>query len=110
MRWSRERSQAIQPEADPLLAGASSPALERYREERARQVKRENDEREALLLDAAELAAALSRIARVFRERAEAIERTHGPEVGGEIREMIDEAEREWEKAPGPTEVRDVEG
>lgn len=85
-------------EDDPFLKGAPSPALEQYRREKAREAKRNNEIAEGRLCVAADIALQLTEIGRVFKIRAEAIERAHGQIVGDAIREMIDAAQEAWKK------------
>lgn len=103
VKWRIEKQAPVVDgsEDDPFLKGAPSPALEAYRREKAREAKRNNELAEGKLIDAAQIGIELTEIGRVFKARAEAIERAHGQVVGNAIREMIDAAQEAWEKLKG---------
>ncbi len=79
-------------EDDPLLGGETSPALEKYRREKWRQAKRENDVAEGLLISVAYVLEYMRVIAGAFRQRADMAQRTFGREAGQFIAETINEA------------------
>ena len=95
--------------ADIERAMAKAKLLERRA--KAALAQMDKGEREGALVDASQFSDGLASIGRVFRSTAEAIERIHGLEVGRAVREMIDAAEKEWEKltATGPEEKQEAE-
>ena len=98
---------------DADMAGPVSPALEQYRQEKAREAKRKNDVAEGLLVDSAEIGSQLGEIGRVFREESSAIERIHGAAVGDLIRGAVDRAETSWRAAvvvPEPVVEGEADG
>ena len=65
--------------------------------EDARRKKRENDLREGQLVEASRIGQDLAMAGQVFRRHAEAMAKAYGREVGEGIRDMLDEAERDWQ-------------
>lgn len=84
---------AAREEPDPDLRGPSSPALEEYRKEKAREAKRRNDVEEGKLVDIETVRRDLATIFGAYRARLEAVERTHGPQVGDSLRAALAETE-----------------
>ncbi len=82
-------------EDDPLLVGGPSPALERYREERAKIARLDRLEREQLLLPRDEVREGLGRIAAILRGAGEALQREFGSAALDILSEAIDDAQRE---------------
>jgi hypothetical protein len=82
---------------DALLNGdgASSPALERYREERALLARLDRLEREEQLVSRDEAREGLARIANLLRTAGETLERQHGADAADVLREALEEAQRE---------------
>lgn len=80
---------------DDLMQGSGSPALERYREERAIIARLERMEREASLIPRDEMREALGRLAGLLRTAGETLEREHGVEARSVLDEALDDAERE---------------
>lgn len=80
---------------DPLLSGASSPALERYREERAQLARLDRLEREGSLVPRDQARVALGRIAQHLRSAGETLERRFGPAALEILDEALDAARRE---------------
>ncbi|MEZ6072261.1 MAG: hypothetical protein R3C10_18880 [Pirellulales bacterium] len=82
---------------EALLAGdgSSSPALERYREERALLARLDRLEREEQLVARDQVREGLARIAGLLRTAGETLERRHGAEAADVLREALEEAERE---------------
>jgi hypothetical protein len=101
VRWFVSRVREEYADADPLMRGGGSDALEDYRRERARGERRRNDEEEKSLVSRASVAAQLSDIARVFQSEAEALRKIHGDVIADAIGRMVDRAEAEWLKAFG---------
>jgi hypothetical protein len=86
---------------DELMQGAASPALERYREERALIAKLERQEREGTLLPRDQTRDGLGRIAARIRAAGELLERQFGPEARAVLDEALTDAEREIEQVFG---------
>ena len=66
---------------DALLGGANSPALERYREARAKLAELDLQEREKDLLPAAEVHEMLVRLSTLLRNAGETLQRQYGPDA-----------------------------
>ncbi len=86
---------------DELMVGAGSPALERYREERALIARLERMTREGSVVPREEMRTALGRIAALLRSAGETLEREHGPEARNILDEALDDAEREIDQMFG---------
>jgi hypothetical protein len=93
VRWLHRDKSAGIDDPDLASAGGTSKALEKYRAEKARQAKRENDVAEGRLWDAEQTRADLREMSAALRVELEAIERVHGKPVGDSIREAIERAE-----------------
>jgi len=80
---------------DPLMVGGDGKDrwLSEYRKEKAREAHRKNEVAENKLVETGIITTQLLQMSHTFRQRAEAIERDHGPDVGAAIRDMIDEAQ-----------------
>jgi hypothetical protein len=87
---------------DLLNASGSSPALERYREERARLARLDRLEREQLLIPRDEVREGLSRIAAILRSAGDALQRQYGPAALEILDEVLSDAEREMETLFSP--------
>ncbi|HJX11107.1 MAG TPA: hypothetical protein VJ733_11495, partial [Candidatus Binatia bacterium] len=85
-------------EDDPLLQGGSTPALERYREERALLARLDRQERERSLLPRDEVREFLGRIAAILRGAGEALQRQFGATAVCVLYDCLDESEREIER------------
>jgi hypothetical protein len=88
-------------EADPLLQGSGSPALESYREERAALARLDRLEREGLLLPRDKVREALGRVAAIIRAAGDALQRQFGLAALELLNESLDDAEREVERSFG---------
>ena len=87
---------------DPLLTGGtSSPALERYREERAALAKLDRLERERSLIPRDRCREALGRIAAILRGAGDALGRQFGSGATDLLYEALDDATREVERSFG---------
>lgn len=84
---------------DELLSGESSPALERYREERAALARLDRLERERVLVNRQEIREGLSRIASVLRTAGDTLQRQYGPGALEILNEALAEAERTIERS-----------
>lgn len=82
---------------DPLLVGESSPALERYRDERAKLAKMDRQERERTLLPREEIHEMLGRVARIIRGAGDGLQRQYGSEAHALLDEAMDDADKEIE-------------
>ena len=83
---------------DPLMQGSGSPALERYREERAELARLDRMERQRKLLPRDEVREALGRIAAVLRGAGDALQRQFGASASEILHDALDEAKREVER------------
>jgi hypothetical protein len=90
-------------EADPLLQGGGSPALERYREERAALARLDRLEREGALLPRDQVRQGLGRVAAIVRAAGDALQRQHGPAALELLYEALDDAQREIDRSFGVT-------
>lgn len=86
---------------DPLLQGAGSPALERYREERAALARLDRLEREQQLIPRDEAREALGRIAGILRGAGDALQRQFGQTALEIVTEALDDAQREIDRSFG---------
>lgn len=84
---------------DALLQGAGSPALERYREERALIARLDRLEREGQLLPRDEVRVALGRIAAIVRSAGDTLQRQFGQAAADILLEALDDAGREIERS-----------
>ena len=80
---------------DELMQGASSPALERYREERAALARLDRLEREDQLVPRDQVRQALGRIAAMLRAAGDGLQRQFGCPALEILLEALDDAERE---------------
>lgn len=80
---------------------ANSPALERYREERAKLARLDRLEREAELMPRVYVQEGLGRIAALLRGMGDVLQRTYGPDALRLLDETLDDAEREMERLFG---------
>jgi hypothetical protein len=88
-------------EDDPLLQGGASPALERYREERALLARLDRLERENQLLPRSQVREALGRIAVILRGAGDALGRQFGPAATELLHEALDDAAGEIDRSFG---------
>ena len=77
---------------DQLLQGTTSPALERYREERAKLARLDRLERERQLIPRDEIHVLLAQIAQLIRGAGEILQRNYGPDAQQTLDEALDEA------------------
>ena len=96
-----ENAQKLARDDDELLQGGSSPALERYREERAELAKMDRLERQDQLIPRALMRQTFSRVAVVLRTAGESLERQYGAGAADLLREALDDAEREAQRFLG---------
>ena len=99
-----DNAQKLAREDDQLLQGGNSPALERYREERALLARLDRLEREGRLLPLDEVREALGRIAAILRGAGDALQRQFGAAAMQLLHEALDDAQREITRSLGESE------
>jgi hypothetical protein len=107
------RKLAADDDADALLGSdAPSPALERYREERAAIARLDRLERERVLVRRDEIRQGLGRIAAILRTAGETLGQQYGNDAAEILNEALDDAERDiarffGREADDPAELTD---
>lgn len=101
-----ENAQRLAREDDGMLLGGSSPALERYREERAKLARLDRLERQSRLLPRDQVREALGRIAGILRDAGDTLLRQFGNSAAEIMLEALDDAEREIASFFGEDEER----
>ncbi len=96
-----ENASKLAADDDPLMRGEGSPALERYREERAAIARLDRLERERMLIPRDDVRTSLGRIATLIREAGETLQRQFGAEAAEILLEAMDDAEQEIERTFG---------
>lgn len=91
--WGRENKWSVDI-GDPELAGGDSPALERYRDEKAKLARLDRLERERELVKIDDIHDALTAVSNLFRGAGEQLRRQFGNEALAILDEATDEAER----------------
>jgi hypothetical protein len=86
---------------DPLMQGSGSPALERYREERAALARLDRLAREGNLIPRSETRETLGRIAAILRSAGDSLQRQFGPEAAEVLYEALDDCGREVDRVFG---------
>ena len=86
---------------DDLLAGPGSPALERYREERAAIARLDRLEREGALVSRDDVRTSFGRVASILRGAGDALQRQFGPAAVEVLYEALEDAGREIERTYG---------
>jgi len=94
-------------EDDPLLQGGSSPALERYREERATIARLDRLERERKLLPRDEVKESLGRLAAILRGAGDTLQRHFGAAAAEVLHDALEDAEREIARSFDKDQTRD---
>jgi len=94
-----DNAQKLAQDDDALMQGSSSPALERYREERALIARLDRLEREGRLVPRDEVRDALGRIAAILRSAGDALQRQFGPAAAEILLEALDDASREIDRS-----------
>ena len=106
-----ENSYKLTSGNDALLQGDDgSPALERYREERAALARLDRLEREGMLVARDTVRDGLGRIASILRAAGETLERQFGPTALEVLHEALDEAEAEVARVFGDVEAMEGSG
>jgi len=113
VQWLKEhkwtRPGAPDPEvADPLMGGANTPALERYREAAAQLKELDYQERIGVLVSRDRIHDGLLRCGGVLRSAMENLQREFGPEAVAIMDDALDDFEREVEQEFG--DLGDAEG
>ncbi len=80
---------------DDLMNGAATPALERYREERAALARLDRLEREGKLVARDTIRQSLAQVASLIRAAGESLQRQFGQGAADVLNEALDDAERE---------------
>jgi hypothetical protein len=80
--------------SDPLMSGVASPALERYREERAKLARLDRLERERSLLPRESIHDGLTQIASILRAAGETLQRQFGPDALDVLHGALDDAQK----------------
>ncbi len=99
-----ENAQRLARDDDELLQGGSSPALERYREERALLARLDRLERERRLLPRDAVREALGRIAAILRGAGDALSREFGAAAAEVLHQALDDCQREIASSFGESE------
>ncbi len=96
-----DNAQKLARDDDPLMQGSGSPALERYREERAAMARLDRLEREQQLIPRDAARQSLGRIAAILRGAGDALQREFGAAAVDILYEALDDSEREIARAFG---------
>src|SRR5262245_53744773 len=88
-------------EDEELMQGPASPALEAYREERAKIAKIQREQLQRQLVPREEVRQHLARIAMILRSAGDTLQRSFGAEAVEILYEALEDAEREIEHAFG---------
>jgi hypothetical protein len=86
---------------DPLMQGGGSPALERYREERAALARLDRLEREGVLLPREKARQAMGQVASIVRGAGDALQRQFGAAAVEILYEALGDAQREIDRTFG---------
>jgi len=86
---------------DSLMQGTGSPALERYREERAALARLDRLEREGALIPRDIARESLGRIAAILRSAGDTLQQQFGAEAVNVLYEALDDAQREMDQSFG---------
>lgn len=87
---------------DALLTGSDSPALERYRQERAQLARLDRLERERELLPQADVRAGFTIIANLLRSAGDSLQQQFGQDAHAILEDAWSEATREFSVRFGP--------
>jgi hypothetical protein len=100
-----DNAQKLARDDDDLMQGSASPALERYREERAALARLDRLERERKLMRRDEVRESLGRIAAMLRSAGDTLQRQYGQGAADVLLEALDDAAREIERSFGTAEA-----
>ncbi|TWT51767.1 hypothetical protein KOR42_34540 [Thalassoglobus neptunius] len=98
----------LEDDDDMLQSVVSSPALERYREERAQLARLDRLERERTLISRGEIRTGLGQIAGILRTAGETLQSQFGTEAVTILNDALDDAEHALEQLCGELEDEDV--
>ena len=96
-----DNAQKLARDDDPLMQGTGSPALERYREERAAMARLDRLEREQKLIPRDAARESLGRIAAILRGAGDTLQREFGSASVEILYEALDDSQREIDRAFG---------
>jgi hypothetical protein len=97
-----KNARKLAEEDDPLLnSDVASPALERYREERAAMARLDRLEREGQLVARADVREGLGRVAAILRAAGDGLLQQFGPEAVELLNESLSDAGREIDRLFG---------
>ncbi|KAA5541897.1 hypothetical protein FYK55_17015 [Roseiconus nitratireducens] len=105
-----ENAYKLARDEDDLMQGAGSPALERYREERAAIAKLDRLQREQQLLPRDEVREALGRVAAILRGAGDSLQRQFGSAAVDALYEALDDAELELDRFFGKRDSGEADG
>jgi hypothetical protein len=86
---------------DLMMTGGGSPALERYREERAKLACLDRRQREGALIPRDEVRTSFGRIASILRGAGDTLQRQFGSGAADVLHEALDDAGKEVERVFG---------
>lgn len=95
----RHASKLVPGSEDPLLDGASTPWLERYREERTKMARLERHKLEGQLIGRSDIHEKLGALANVMHQTGDHLGRRFGPDAAAIFNQMLEVFERqvsEW--------------
>lgn len=92
IQWREDRLRSAN---DDGLVGPDSPALERYRDEKAKLAQLDRFEREGKLLPRDLVHEKLGRLGLILRRAGEQLQRKYGPDAQQTLDEALDDFERE---------------
>jgi phage terminase Nu1 subunit (DNA packaging protein) len=95
---ARKLAAVDRPSEEELLAGESTPALERYRAARATMAEMELDERRGALIRTERLHATLATVASVLRAAGQSLGSQYGADAQSLLDEALDDVEREIDR------------
>jgi len=96
-KWLHDKDAGID-DPDLTHGGGTSANLEKYRKEKARQAKRENDAAEGRLVEVEDVYRIQGEVFGAMGRELEAVERLHGLAVGQAIREALARAQDSGKK------------
>jgi hypothetical protein len=96
-----ENALKLARDEDALMQGSGSPALERYREERAALARLDRLEREGTLIPRDVARESLGRIAAILRSAGDTLQQQFGGEAVSILYEALDDAQREMDQSFG---------
>jgi hypothetical protein len=102
-----ENATKLARDEDPMMQGTGSPALERYREERAALARLDRLEREGALVPRDVARESLGRIAAILRSAGDTLQQQFGGEAVNVLYEALDDAQREIDRSFGESREDD---